>query len=108
MNNSKHKKQQKRKKILQKRKRRIESRLDKTKLPDSTKPMFSASNIHYDLSDKVRALDVGGIGAIHTMVKSIGLIEDIDKNIQLLKIHLAHHKIKFQQNQERLSECFIQ
>jgi len=89
---SKHKKQQKRKKILNNHKRKIESRLDKTKLPDSAKPMFSASNIHYDMSDKVRALDVGGIGAIHTMVKSIGFIEDIDKNIQLLKIHLPYHE----------------
>ena len=92
MSSKKQKKKQKRKQKLQKCKRSIESRLDKTKLPDSEKPMFSASNIHYDLSDKVRALDVGGVGAIHKMVQSIGLIDDIDKNLHLLKIHLPYHE----------------
>ena len=92
MNNKRQNKHQKRKKKLLKHKKRIESRLDKTKLPDSEKPMFSASNIHYDLSDKVRALDAGGIGSIHMMVRSIGLLDDIDKNIQLLKRHLPYHE----------------
>lgn len=92
MSTKKQKKIQKRKKILQKRKRRIESRLDKTKLPDSENPMMNASNIHYDVSDKVNALDAGGIGIIHKMVRSIGLIDEIDSNIHLLKIHLPYHE----------------
>jgi hypothetical protein len=29
--------------------------------------MYKASNIHYDLSDRMRGLDTGGIGAMHRL-----------------------------------------
>jgi len=49
--------------------------------------VFSASNIQYGISERIAGLNCGGIGAVHTLVKKIGLDETIDQNIHLLKIH---------------------
>jgi hypothetical protein len=49
--------------------------------------MMTASNIHYEISDRVRAISPGGIGAIHLLARKIGLIEDIDRDLHLLKRH---------------------
>ena len=48
-------------------KRRIERRLDKSDLRGLEQPMFTASNIHYDLGDRVHGIAHGGIGAIHLL-----------------------------------------
>jgi len=73
-------------------KRRIERRLDKTKLGDCGKPMFTARNIHYEIGDRTRGLAHGGIGAIHVLARQIGLIDAIDDRLHLLKIHLPFHE----------------
>jgi hypothetical protein len=73
-------------------KRRIERRLDKTNLVGCDKPMFTASNIHYEISDRRRGIAHGGIGAIHAMARRIGLIDAIDEHLQLLKLHLPFHE----------------
>src|SRR5258708_21111647 len=54
--------------------------------------MLTASNIHYELADRTRGIDVGGIGAIHAMVKRLGMVEAIDRRLHLLKIHLPYHE----------------
>lgn len=54
--------------------------------------MFRASNIHYDVADKTRGLGCGGIGAMHLLVRRVGLIEAIDRNLHLLKIHQPYHE----------------
>jgi len=54
--------------------------------------MFSASNIHYELSDRTRAVSYGGIGLVHRLVQEIGLAEAIDRRLHLLKIHLPYHE----------------
>jgi len=73
-------------------KRRIERRLDKTKLGDCRKPMFTARNIRYDLADRSRGFVHGGIGVLHTLARQIGLIDAIDQRLHLLKIHLPFHE----------------
>jgi hypothetical protein len=77
---------------LANRKRRIERRLDKTNLVGCDKPMFTASNIHYEISDRSRGIAHGGIGAMHALAQQIGLIDAIDERLQLLKIHLPFHE----------------
>ena len=74
------------------RKRRIENRLDKSKLGVCDQPQFTASNIHYEIADRVRGLAHGGIGAIHVLARRIGLIDAIDERLHLLKIHLPYHE----------------
>jgi hypothetical protein len=73
-------------------KRRIARRLDKTKLGDCRQPMFSARNLHYEISDRSRGISHGGIGAIHLLARQLGLIDAIDDRLHLLKIHLPFHE----------------
>jgi hypothetical protein len=74
------------------RKRQIESRLDKTKLGDCSQPVFRASNIHYEIADRVHGIAYGGIGAFHLLARRIGLVDAIDSRLHLLKIHLPYHE----------------
>ncbi|HVI53380.1 MAG TPA: IS1380 family transposase [Candidatus Sulfotelmatobacter sp.] len=73
-------------------KRRIARRLDKTKLGDCSRPMFSARNIRYEIGDRCRGIAHGGLGAIHLLVRQLGLIDAIDERLHLLKIHLPFHE----------------
>ena len=54
--------------------------------------MFSASNIHFELSERTHAITYGGIGLIHQLAFESVLVEAIDKNIHLLKIHVPYHE----------------
>jgi len=54
--------------------------------------MLEASNIHYEMAERTAAMNCGGIGAMHLMVQRIGLVEDIDENLHLLKVHLPYHE----------------
>ena len=74
------------------RKRRIERRLDKHNLHGMERPMYTASNIHYEIAQRTRGLAHGGIGAIHLLARQIGLIDAIDEHLHLLKIHLPFHE----------------
>ena len=35
----------------------------------------------------------GGIGAVHQLARKVGLIDAIDRDVQLLKVHLPYHEI---------------
>jgi hypothetical protein len=54
--------------------------------------MMTASNIHYELGDRVHGLSAGGIGAMLLLARRTGLIGDIDDNLHLLKVHLFYHE----------------
>ena len=73
-------------------KRRIQARLDKTDLRGCSEPMLTASNIHYEIAERCHGIGVGGIGAMHLLVRRLGLIEAIDRRLELLKIHLPYHE----------------
>ena len=73
-------------------KRRIERRLDKTRLGRCDQPMFTARNIHYELGDRCRGMAHGGIGAMHALVRRIGLSDAIDSRLHLLKFHRPFHE----------------
>ncbi len=73
-------------------KRRIERRLDKTDLRGCSQPMMTATNIHYEIGERSRGIGVGGIGAIHALVRQLGLIDAIDRRLEVLKIHLPYHE----------------
>jgi hypothetical protein len=78
-------------KQIERRKRRIERRLDKNDNRGCDRPIMTASNIHYELADRMRATANGGIGAIHLLTKKLGLDQAIDGHLGLLKIHLPYH-----------------
>ena len=77
---------------LANRKRRVQRRLDKTRLGRMDRPMFTATNIHYEIAQRSRGLAHGGIGAFHVLARKIGLIDAIDDKLHLLKIHLPYHE----------------
>ena len=54
--------------------------------------MMTATNIHYELADRVQGLSPGGIGAMHLLARRTGLIGDIDRNLHLFKRHLPYHE----------------
>jgi hypothetical protein len=54
--------------------------------------MFAATNIHYEVSDRSRGLNGGGIGAVHQMARAVGLAQALDRDLQLLKVHLPYHE----------------
>lgn len=78
--------------ILQKRKQKLAKRLERKHWSEQSKPMFTAKNIQYEMADRARAIDCGGIGAFHLLARNSGLIDAINKNLHLLKIHLPYHE----------------
>jgi len=79
-------------KILRNRKQRIERRLQPKNWGDQPRPALRASNIHYEMAERTGAMNCGGIGAMHLMVQRLGLVEDIDEHLHLLKVHLPYHE----------------
>jgi hypothetical protein len=73
-------------------KRKIRLRLDRPVTAPSPEPVFSASNIQYDVAAKTRAIAPGGIGAIQLLVRKLGLPQAIDQRLHLLKCHLPYHE----------------
>jgi Transposase DDE domain group 1 len=78
-------------KQIEQRKRRIARRLDKNDNRGCDRPIMTASNIHYEIADRTRATANGGIGALHMLVRKLGLDQAIDAQLGLLKIHLPYH-----------------
>ena len=79
-------------KNLEKRKRKINKRLKRKQWEHQVRPMFNASNIHYEIDGRHRGIASGGIGAIHVMNKKTGFVEEIDNVLHLLKRHLPYHE----------------
>jgi hypothetical protein len=78
---------------LNRSKRRIERRLDKRNLQGCERPMFTASNIQYEISGRERGMAHGGIGAMHTLARRLGLIDAIDRYLVVFEIlHLPYHE----------------
>ena len=78
--------------ILAKRKRKIARRLKRKQWKNQPKPMFSASNIHYEMDGRHKGISSGGIGAIHLMNKKLGFVKEMDTVLHLLKRHLPYHE----------------
>jgi hypothetical protein len=89
---SRRKKSAQRKRKLNNRRRRIRRRLERLDRGDDGQPVFSASNIQYDLSDRVRGLDCGGLGVLQEIARQSGLSEAIDEQLHLLKFHFPYHE----------------
>jgi Transposase DDE domain group 1 len=77
---------------LANRKRRIAYRLRDRVWSPRDRPMLAAANIHYELAEKARGLSAGGIGLMHLLARRVGLIEEIDRRLHLLKVHLPYHE----------------
>src|SRR5437879_8544730 len=72
-------------------KRKIRRRLDRPVTTPSPQPVITASNIHYEVADKTKAIRCGGSGASHLLVRKLGLAEALDERLHLLKFHFPYH-----------------
>ena len=79
-------------KILRNSKARIVRRLASRNWAAQPQPMLRAGNIHYEMAQKNKGHSYGGIGAIHLMAQRLGLVEEIDQHLELLKVHLPYHE----------------
>jgi hypothetical protein len=48
--------------------------------------------MRYEIGDRIHALSYGGIGAMLSLARRIGLIDRIDTRLHLLKTHLPYHE----------------
>lgn len=78
-------------KRITERKRKVAKRLErKPGLEIGNEPMLKGGNVRYEMSGRSAAVACGGIGAIHTMVRKLGLPAAIDGALKLLKIHAPY------------------
>ena len=54
--------------------------------------MLTSGKITYEVGGNVDAMSLGGIAAVHRMVTKLGLPEQIDQGVRLLKVHLPYHE----------------
>ena len=79
--------------VLAERRARLEARLDRDTLPeDVSRPVMAGSNLRYEMSARVQATACGGIGLIHELVRSIGLAQRIDEQVEVLRRHCPYHE----------------
>ena len=78
--------------LLRQRRQQVLDRIAPRPEPERDAPMITATNIHYELADRVQGLAAGGIGALLLVARRTGLIADIDHNLHLLKRHLPYHE----------------
>jgi hypothetical protein len=83
---------QRRQRKIARRRRRIERRLRPRTWTAQPRPMYTARNIQYEHSDRVRGLESGGIGAMHQLAQDVGLVEALNRHVDLLKVHLPYHE----------------
>jgi len=79
-------------KQLKNRKHRISRRLERIDRRATERPELAAKNIRYEIADRARAITTGGIGAVHLLVKRIGLDREINDRLDLLKVHLPYRE----------------
>ena len=56
------------------------------------RPMFTSGKVHYEIGANTEAMSYGGMGAVHRLVAKLGLAEEIDERVGLLKVHLPYHE----------------
>lgn len=78
--------------ILNQRKENLAKRLERKQFPEQPRPVLRAQNIHYEMAERIRAIECGGIGAFHLLACNSGLVDAINAQLHLLKRHLPYHE----------------
>jgi hypothetical protein len=55
-------------------------------------PMFTTGKVGYEIGANIEATCFGGVAAVHRLVTRLGLVEAIDAELELLKVHLPYHE----------------
>jgi hypothetical protein len=54
--------------------------------------MFASGKAAYEIGGNVDATCFGGIAAVHRLVTKLGLVDQINDGVRLLKVHLPYHE----------------
>lgn len=77
---------------IERRKRQVARRLNRNDNRGCERPIMTAAKVHYEIAGRTQATAAGGIGAIHGLVRKLGLIEAINRDLRVLKFHLPYHE----------------
>lgn len=55
-------------------------------------PVFGCGAVAYEIGANIDATCYGGIAAVHRLVTKLGLPEQVNDRLQLLKVHLPYHE----------------
>jgi hypothetical protein len=77
---------------FERRQQSIQARLDPSWQPELEKPVLGGGNVQYQVSARVEAIACGGLGMLQTVVDAVGLREQIDGSLHLLRRHLPYHE----------------
>jgi hypothetical protein len=72
--------------------RSAERRLRGAVVPNFSGPVLGRANIVYELAERTRGTAHGGMGLVTRLVKAVGLAEEVDSSLQLLKLHRPYHE----------------
>jgi hypothetical protein len=56
------------------------------------KPMLTSGKVAYEVGANTDATSFGGIAAVHRLAVRLGLVEEINDGLELLKVHLPYHE----------------
>ena len=70
----------------------IERRLAEAVVVNLGGPVLGRANIAYELAERTKAVAHGGMGMIAKLVEAVGLAEQIDSSLHLLKLHKPYHE----------------
>ena len=73
-------------------KRKIRKRLDKRSLPKRPGPVIQPGNIHYEIADRARGVNYGGMGAVQMLVKKLELDKEINRQLHIFKLHNPYYE----------------
>jgi len=74
------------------RKRKLEGQLADAVVPNFGGPVLRGGSIRYELATRTQGIGCGGIGAMQQLVRKVGLARQIDKRLNLLKLHVPYHE----------------
>src|SRR5450631_3532423 len=70
----------------------IKRRLERAVRPHFTAPVLGRANIAYEFSQRTKATAHGGMGAIAKLIDNVGLAGEIDRSLELLKLHKPYYE----------------
>lgn len=74
------------------RKQKLEDQLAAAVVPNFGGPVLQGGSIRYELATRSQGIGCGGIGAMQQLVRKVGLAHQIDKRLNLLKLHVPYHE----------------
>ena len=72
--------------------RAAERRLHDAVAPNLSGPLLGRAKVVYELAERTRGTAHGGMELITRLVKAVGLAEEVDSSLQLLKLHRPYHE----------------